>query len=224
MRDISSGGLYALKHLRLNGDQEIIAEVQREAKTQAKLKTHPNILRLHAVSFAGPKGGETDGFFLLDYCPGTLLDLLQRHNFQLEERTVLHIFNCVCQAVAHMHRQKPPMAHRSGCHWVGGGTSSAIEVRDRAAGLLYMWPAAGGAAVRRTLRHPGWQAGRQKHLRWTGSQHQDTPYEKKGCAQLGTRKQHLIVTRQPQAARMAAAVQAYLWCCMCVGIAVAVCR
>lgn len=80
--------------------------------SQAKLRGHPNILRLHAVSFAGPKGGETDGFFLLDFCPGTLLDLLAKHNFQLEERTIIHIFNCVCQAIAHMHRQKPPMAHR----------------------------------------------------------------------------------------------------------------
>lgn len=34
----------------------------------AKLRGHPNILRLHAVAFAGPKGQETDGFFLLDYC------------------------------------------------------------------------------------------------------------------------------------------------------------
>lgn len=34
----------------------------------ARLRGHPNILRLHAVAFAGPKGAETDGFFLLDYC------------------------------------------------------------------------------------------------------------------------------------------------------------
>jgi AP2-associated kinase len=80
------------------------------------------VLRLHAVAFAGPKGGETDGFFLLDFCPGNLLDLLARHNFLLEERTVLHIFGCVARAVGHMHAQKPPMAHRwargDGC-WAG---------------------------------------------------------------------------------------------------------
>ena len=34
----------------------------------ARLRGIPNILRLHAVAFAGPKGAETDGFFLLDYC------------------------------------------------------------------------------------------------------------------------------------------------------------
>jgi hypothetical protein len=54
------------QHLRL--DRDNIGEVQREAKTMAKLRGHPNILRLHAVAFAGPKGSETDGFFLLDYC------------------------------------------------------------------------------------------------------------------------------------------------------------
>lgn len=38
----------------------------------AKLRGHPNILRLHAVAFAGPKGAESDGFFLLDYCVSAL--------------------------------------------------------------------------------------------------------------------------------------------------------
>uniref|UniRef100_A0A383WGG4 non-specific serine/threonine protein kinase n=1 Tax=Tetradesmus obliquus TaxID=3088 RepID=A0A383WGG4_TETOB len=110
--DLASGATYALKHLRLNGDPTLIQEVQREAKTQARLKGHPNVLRLHAVAFAGPRGGETDGFFLLDFCPGNLLDLLARHNYLLEQATALHIFGCVARAVAHMHAQSPPMAHR----------------------------------------------------------------------------------------------------------------
>jgi AP2-associated kinase len=42
-----------------------VQEVQREAKTMAKLRGHANVLRLHAVAFAGPKGAETDGFFLM---------------------------------------------------------------------------------------------------------------------------------------------------------------
>ncbi len=60
VRDASSGQTFALKHLRLQGDQEHITEVQREAKTMAKLRGHPNVLRLYAVAFAGPKGGETE--------------------------------------------------------------------------------------------------------------------------------------------------------------------
>lgn len=68
-RDSTTGLYFALKHMRLNADSDAIREVQHEAKTMAKLKGHPNILRLYAVSFAGPTGQETDGFMLLEYCP-----------------------------------------------------------------------------------------------------------------------------------------------------------
>jgi hypothetical protein len=44
--------------------------------------------------------------------PGTLLDLMGRHKFMLENHTIIHIFSSVCHAVAAMHHQKPPMAHR----------------------------------------------------------------------------------------------------------------
>lgn len=64
------------QHLRL--DRDNIGEVQREAKTMAKLRGHPNILRLHAVAFAGPKGSETDGFFLLDYCVSVAVQAVAR--------------------------------------------------------------------------------------------------------------------------------------------------
>ena len=112
VREVNTGQLYALKHLRLSAEQELIRDVQREAKTMAKLRGHPNILRLHAASFAGPKGSETDGFFLLDFCPSTLLELMQARNFQLSDRTVLQVFSSMCLAVAHMHAHNPPMAHR----------------------------------------------------------------------------------------------------------------
>lgn len=112
VRDVNTGQLYALKHLRLQADAEALVEVQKEAKTMAKLRGHPNVLRLHAVAFAGPKGAETDGFMLLDYCYTTLIDQMQTCHFNLDDATVLEVFYCVCQGVAHMHRQKPPMAHR----------------------------------------------------------------------------------------------------------------
>ena len=41
-----------------------------------KLRNHPNVLRLHAVAFAGEKNAETDGFFLMDLCTSTLNDRL----------------------------------------------------------------------------------------------------------------------------------------------------
>lgn len=35
-----------------------------------------------------------------------------RHKYMLETHTIIHIFSSVCHAVAAMHHQKPPMAHR----------------------------------------------------------------------------------------------------------------
>jgi hypothetical protein len=186
----------------------------------ARLRGIPNILRLHAVAFAGPKGVETDGFFLLDYCvsdagkkrgegvcvgvgargciksagalghilalwlpwlsmrgwgegqhgffyrvgctrsvgpcchltvnhqqhhtcpmfswppplllllllqPGTLLDLMGRHKYMLENHTIIHIFGSVCHAVAAMHSQEPPLAHRCVCVCGGGGTEGHTQ-------------------------------------------------------------------------------------------------
>ncbi len=70
-------------------------------------------MRLHAVAFAGPRGGETDGFFLLDLCPGTLIEAMQQAAFRLPEQGVVEAFACVAHAVAHMHAQQPsPLAHR----------------------------------------------------------------------------------------------------------------
>lgn len=41
-----SGALYALKHLRLAGNPEHITEVQREAKTMARVRGGARLLRL----------------------------------------------------------------------------------------------------------------------------------------------------------------------------------
>ncbi|EFJ43797.1 hypothetical protein VOLCADRAFT_95933 [Volvox carteri f. nagariensis] len=110
--NMKSGHIFALKHMRLGADADAIKEVQQEAKTMARLKGHPNILRLHAVAFAGPAGSETDGFMLLDYCPQTLLEVMQRANFTLDDYLVYEVFQDVVWAVAHMHKCNPPLAHR----------------------------------------------------------------------------------------------------------------
>ncbi|KXZ56289.1 hypothetical protein GPECTOR_1g254 [Gonium pectorale] len=110
--DMKCGVTFALKHMRLAAEPDAIKEVQQEAKTMARLKGHPNILRLHAVAFAGPPGAETDGFMLLDFCPLTLLEVLQRANFALDDFLVYEVFQDVARAVAHMHKCNPPLAHR----------------------------------------------------------------------------------------------------------------
>eukprot|EP00198_Chlamydomonas_reinhardtii_P011722 XP_001701059.1 serine/threonine protein kinase 7 [Chlamydomonas reinhardtii] len=108
--DGKTGLAYALKHMRLAPDT--VDEVKAEAKVMARLKGHPNILRLHAVAFGGPTGAETDGFMLLDFCPLTLLEVMQRNNFALDDFLVYEVFQDVVWAVAHMHKCNPPLAHR----------------------------------------------------------------------------------------------------------------
>lgn len=58
-RDVASQQVYALKHIRIPPGSDMVASFQHEARIMARLKGHPNILSLHAVSFAGPKGAET---------------------------------------------------------------------------------------------------------------------------------------------------------------------
>lgn len=113
--DSATGHPFALKHLRLDGDASHVAGAQREAKAMARLRGHPCVLRLHAVAFAGPRGAETDGFFLLDLCPGTLIEAMHAAGFRLPEQSVVEAFSCVAHAVAHMHAQRAPqwpLAHR----------------------------------------------------------------------------------------------------------------
>jgi hypothetical protein len=77
-----------------------------------RLKGQPHILALHAVSFAGAVGAESDGFFLMDLCSGSLLDAMRAHACALPLEVVLTAFGCVCSAVMAMHHQDPPIAHR----------------------------------------------------------------------------------------------------------------
>ena len=47
------------------------------------------------------------------HCPPPVpLLLLQRANFELDDFLVFEVFHDVCQAVAYMHKNAPPLAHR----------------------------------------------------------------------------------------------------------------
>uniref|UniRef100_A0A7S0RFW0 non-specific serine/threonine protein kinase n=1 Tax=Chlamydomonas leiostraca TaxID=1034604 RepID=A0A7S0RFW0_9CHLO len=110
-REVTSGQVFAMKHIRLSTSEDI-NETMREGQIMARLRQHPNILKMHAMAFAGSQGKETDAFMLLDYCPTTLLDLMQRTSFQLDDFLIYEVFSEVCAAVAHMHHFSPPYAHR----------------------------------------------------------------------------------------------------------------
>ena len=56
---------------------------------------------------------QTEAYLLLDLCTETLVDRLSAsHEGRLPEPAALAAFTAVCEAVAIMHAQLPPIAHR----------------------------------------------------------------------------------------------------------------
>ena len=50
--------MYALKHARMGGNPEAIADVKNEVDVMKAVRGHPNVLTLRAVVMQGPPGGE----------------------------------------------------------------------------------------------------------------------------------------------------------------------
>jgi len=112
VRDSTSGAVYALKHMHLMGDRDAIADCQTEVDTLRMLRDIPTVLTLRAVAYAGVKGQEQEAFLLLDMCQDNLVEYLSKRDSQLPDSQVITIFHAVCQAVAAMHHNTPPLAHR----------------------------------------------------------------------------------------------------------------
>ena len=112
VRDSTSGAVYALKHMHLMGDRDAIADCQTEVDTLSRLRDIPTVLTLRAVAYAGVKGQEQEAFLLLDMCQDNLVEYLNKRDSQLPDSQVITLFHAVCQAVAAMHHNDPPLAHR----------------------------------------------------------------------------------------------------------------
>ena len=50
--------MYALKHARMGGNPEAIADVKNEVDVMKAVRGHPHVLTLRAVVMQGPPGGE----------------------------------------------------------------------------------------------------------------------------------------------------------------------
>ena len=109
VRDVEKGTPFAMKLIRVQGNPEALEEVKVEARVMQQLRSHPQVLRLHAVTLVGPKGAE-DCLMLLDLCEHSLVDAARKR--QLDPRACMEAFHDTCKAVAHMHAQQPPLAHR----------------------------------------------------------------------------------------------------------------
>lgn len=107
--DAARGGQqYVLKRMYIQGE-ESKQQVKQEIEIMSQLK-HENVIEFLGYSTA--QGNQV--FLLMEYCPGGhLLDVI--NSLSLSEVTtamVLNYFTPMVKAVAHMHAQNPPIAHR----------------------------------------------------------------------------------------------------------------
>ncbi|KAJ3299877.1 hypothetical protein HK104_006425 [Borealophlyctis nickersoniae] len=95
-------------------DEEGVENLKREILFLKQLSGHKNIVRYMDSSVQTLRGGGFEVFILMEYCAGGhLVDFLNtRLTTRLSEAEVLNIFSDVCEAVAHMHYQNPPVIHR----------------------------------------------------------------------------------------------------------------
>ncbi|KAJ1976398.1 Ark- serine/threonine protein kinase [Dimargaris xerosporica] len=98
-------------------DSEALVVAEREARIMQQLSGHRNVVEFLATETRPLPHGDNQGyevFILMEYCSaGSLVELLnRRHRKPLEAREIYRIFSQVCQAVAHLHYQSPPILHR----------------------------------------------------------------------------------------------------------------
>lgn len=115
-------------------DKAGLSEVRKEVDVMKQLRPHKHIVHfIEASASSLPGGGGYEIFILMEYCPGGLqaplifrlcaltmrcagggiIDLLNsRLQNRLTESEILKIFSDTCEAVAHMHSQRPVMMHR----------------------------------------------------------------------------------------------------------------
>ena len=66
-----------------------------------------------AAAFSGTRGNEQEAYLILDLCKENLVEHVLVQGNKLSSSHVIQIFSSVAQAVAALHQQTPPMAHRS---------------------------------------------------------------------------------------------------------------
>jgi AP2-associated kinase len=111
VKDTSTGKQYALKRV-LSHDKDQLKVVQNEINIM-KMLSHRNIVQYYDSTVVS-KGDTTEVYILMEYCTGGhVVDIMNgRHGKRFNEQEILGIFYDTCLAIAHMHAQEPPLAHR----------------------------------------------------------------------------------------------------------------
>ncbi|CAB3989806.1 cyclin-G-associated kinase-like [Paramuricea clavata] len=115
-QDVSSGKEYALKRLMAADDAANKAIIQ-EITFMKRLRGHPNIVQfLNAASIGAEESdnGMAEFLILTELCTGGQLIkwFNDRQGKRIPATQILRIFHQICRAVAHMHKQSPPIIHR----------------------------------------------------------------------------------------------------------------
>lgn len=107
-----NGVRYALKRMFVNNDYDLTV-CKREIQIGSNLGAHKNIVGLveSAINYCGD--GVHEVLMLMNHCKGHVLQLMnEKLNVGFTEQEVLRIFCDICEAVARLHHNQPPIIHR----------------------------------------------------------------------------------------------------------------
>eukprot|EP00667_Euglena_gracilis_P003118 EG_transcript_3128 len=104
---------YALKRTTVH-EPDALARVEAEVDILRQYP-HPTLITYYDHAVTKRKGGKAEVLLLMEYAEDSLLSTMQamqRRHASFSEAEALHILGEVAQAVAHLHAQAPPIAHR----------------------------------------------------------------------------------------------------------------
>ena len=112
--DVETGQVFALKRMLIQ-DDENLGLAETEIDIMKKLAGKPYVIQLLGQTkrkIDQPRA--TEYHLLMELCTGgTLMDLISRRNRRrLDEGELAAIFYQIVVAVSHLHKMKPPVAHR----------------------------------------------------------------------------------------------------------------
>ncbi|EDV47744.1 cyclin-G-associated kinase [Drosophila erecta] len=112
-QDVQTGTEYALKRL-IGADQQASTAIMNEISIHKQVSGHANIVTFVGSSYTAPSSQLGAQYFLLtELCKGgSLVDCFRTNNAPIDPYCVLRIFYQMARAVASLHSQSPPIAHR----------------------------------------------------------------------------------------------------------------
>lgn len=134
VRDLASDEHFALKHITVT-DENVKNAFTHEFKIMKTVQDHPNVVSVHSIAFGVEEDEQQDAFMIMELCTETLVNFLEKRNFEIQDSQRHDIFLSVCKAVQHLHKQQPPVLHQdinvknilrgANGNWVLSGFSSA---------------------------------------------------------------------------------------------------